>query len=64
MLERKKLIVMDNAAAHCSSEGKQYINKNQIPVLFSGVASFLAIPDEIIFEHIKRKISEIIELKS
>lgn len=45
----KKLIVMDNAAIHASKEIKIFLELNNIPVLYTGVASFKAIPVELLF---------------
>ena len=51
----KKIIMMDNATVHQSKEVKSYIIRQRIPVLFTGVASFISVPVEMLFSRIKRK---------
>jgi len=46
---------MDNATVHKAREVIQFIVREKIPILFTGVASFLAIPVEMLFSRIKRK---------
>ena len=44
----KKLLIMDDAAIHSSKTVKVYIEIKMIPVLYSGIASFNAIPVELV----------------
>lgn len=46
---------MDNASIHTARRVIEFINQRDIPVLFTGVASFYAIPVEMVFSHIKRR---------
>lgn len=59
----RKLLIIDNAAIHCCKAVKEYIEINRIPVLYTGVASFNAIPVELVFAHIKKKLQSSWEKK-
>jgi hypothetical protein len=51
----KKIIVFDNASIHSTKEVKTFMQEMQILYMFTVVASFLAVPIEIVFGIIKRK---------
>ena len=47
------VLVFDNAQIHKSILTRQWLNQNRIPFLYTGVASFLALPVERVFARVK-----------
>lgn len=60
---RSTILVMDNASIHTGGVTKAFIAEHNLPVLMTGVASFLALPVERVFGLIKRRLSDIWEDK-
>ena len=51
--QEDSLILLDNAAYHCSSQAREYLRKMQVPIMFSGPYSYSAAPIETLFALIK-----------
>ena len=52
------IIVMDNSSIHQGKEAKDFYKRTQIPILFTGVASFSAIPIEKYFATLKARLGK------
>ena len=56
----KYVIVLDNAPIHTGTLIKDFLYSYNVPVLFTGVASFNAIPVELVFAIMKNRFRTVI----
>jgi hypothetical protein len=38
--QENSLLLMDNAAYHCSAQAREYLRKMQVPIMYSGPYSY------------------------
>ena len=51
--QESSLLLMDNAAYHCSAQAREYLRKMQVPIMYSGPYSYSAAPIETLFALLK-----------
>ena len=55
------VLLLDNCSIHQAAPVRRLMHELEVPFLFTGVASYLAIPVELMFSHVKHKLSKISE---
>ena len=54
------VLVFDNAAFHKTDQVTNWLSENNISYLLTGVASYLALPVEMVFAHVKKRFVQIV----
>jgi transposase len=57
------VLLLDNVSLHHHDHVKEVIKKRRLPIMFSGVASFEALPVERVFAKVKQKFNPIYQKK-